>query len=116
MVNGKAAVAARAKARQAKAALDVERAVQDRLVLDAATEFYEAADALMAAREAVAAAEQQRAKSVTRLSELGQTDEQVATLCGVPVKEVRDLRRRLSTDASTAAPPADSSAQTVAAA
>lgn len=113
MVNGKAVVTARAKARQAKAALDVERAKQDRLVVDAATEFYEAVDALTAAREAVAAAEQQQTKSVTRLSELGQTDEQVATLCGVAVKEVRDLRRRPSADPSTAARADDSSAETV---
>lgn len=94
MVNGKSAVAARTKARQAKAALDAQRAEHDRLVVDAATEFYEAADALAAAQAAVAAAEQQRMRSVARLSQLGQTDDQVATLCDLPVKDVRELRRR----------------------
>lgn len=107
MVNGKAALTARTKARQAKASLDAERAEQDRLVVDAATEFYEAADAVTTAQAAQAEAEQQRTASVVRLVELGQSDNQVATLCDLTTKEVRDLRRRAASAATAAPSPAD---------
>ncbi|MFP5284074.1 MAG: hypothetical protein ACLGIF_11565 [Actinomycetes bacterium] len=93
MVKSQEALSARVRARRAKAELDARRAEQDRLTLDAATAFYEAAEALVAAQAAVAAADQRRAESVTRLAELGHGDEQIATLCGISVKDVRDLRR-----------------------
>lgn len=94
MVKASEAMSARARARQAKAELDAQRAEQDRLIVDAATEFYEAAEATAAAQAALVAAEQKQTEAVARLVELGQTDTQIATLCGLNVKEVRDLRRR----------------------
>ena len=93
MVKSADAVSARARARQAKAQLDAQRAEQDRLVLDATTAFYEAAEALAEARAAVATTEQQKAGSVAKLAGLGQTDDQIATLCGITAKEVREVRR-----------------------
>lgn len=87
-------MSARARARQAKAELDVQRAEQDRLIVDTATEFYEAAEALVAAQAAAVAAEESRSTAVARLVELGQTDTQIATLCGIAAKEVKELRRR----------------------
>lgn len=94
MVKASEAMSARARARQAKAELDAQRAEQDRLIVDKTTEFYEAAEALAAAQAAAAAAEQQRSTAVARLVEIGQTETQIATLCGLTAKEVRDLRRR----------------------
>lgn len=96
MVKASEALSARARARQAKAELDAQRAEQDRLIVDATTEFYEGAEALAAAQAAATAAEQMRSTAVARLKELGQTETQIATLCGLTVKEVRDLRRRAS--------------------
>lgn len=93
MVKGTAAVSARARAREAKAVLDARRAEQDRLVVDAATNFYEGAAALEVAQAAAAAAEQRRVAAVGVLAGLGQTDEQIGVLCGLDVKDVRDLRR-----------------------
>lgn len=94
MVKAAEALSARARARQAKAELDVQRAEQDRLIVDTATEFYEAEEALVAAQAAAAAAEQARSTAVARLVELGQTDTQIATLCGIAAKDVKELRRR----------------------
>jgi hypothetical protein len=93
MVKASEAMSARVRARQAKAQLDAQRAEQDRLIVDAATEFYEAGEALVAAQAGAVAAEERRTKSVARLLELGQTDDEVAVLCGIAVKEVRELRR-----------------------
>lgn len=93
MVKSAEAMSARARARQAKAQLDAQRAEQDRLVLDATTAFYEAVEALADARAAVVATEQRRAGSVAKLAGLGQTDDHIATLCGITAKEVRDARR-----------------------
>jgi cell division protein FtsL len=104
MVKASAAISARARARQAKAELDAQRAEEDRLIVDAATEFYEAAEALEAAQTAAAAAEQLRMRSVTRLVELGQSDTQISTLCGIAAKQVRDLRRSAAQASPTDAP------------
>lgn len=93
MVKAAEELTARARARQAKAQLDVQRAEQDRLIVDAATQFYEAAESLAVAQAAAAAAELARTTAVTRLVELGQTDTHIATLCGIGVKQVRELRR-----------------------
>src|SRR6478735_9578313 len=104
MVKASEAMSARARARQAKAELDAQRAEQDRLIVDAATEFYEAVEALVAAQAAAAAADEQRTASVGRLTELGQTDGQIATLCGLGIKEVRELRRRATPPSTKTAP------------
>src|SRR6478735_8524588 len=104
MVKASEAMSARARARQAKAELDAQRTEQDRLILNAATEFYEAAEALAAAQAAAVTAEQQETVSVARLVELGQTDTQIATLCGIGIKEVRELRRRATPTPTKPAP------------
>lgn len=122
MVKAAEAMSARARARQAKAELDVQRAEQDRLIVDTATEFYEAAEALVAAHAAAVAAEESRSTAVARLVELGQTDTQIATLCGIATKDVKELRRRAAaakqspkkapeTASVTAAPAAESAGQ-----
>lgn len=106
MVKGTAAVSARARARAAKAVLDARRAEQDRLVVDATTSFYEGVAALEAAQAALAAAEQQRAAAVGVLAGLGQSDEQIGVLCGLDVKDARDLRR-LAASGEEAVPAGD---------
>lgn len=98
MVKAAEAMSARARARQAKAALDAERAAQDRMIVDKTTNYYEAAEALEAAQVAVVAAEQTRQSAIWSLSELGQTDEQIAVLCGLTTKEVREVRRRVAAE------------------
>lgn len=114
MVKASEAMSARARARQAKAELDAQRAEQDRLIVDAATEFYEAAEALVAAHAAAFAAEESRTASVVRLVELGQTETQIATLCGIPAKEVRELRRRAAAAKQQKDAPAERLAATAA--
>ena len=98
MVKASEAMSARARARQAKAALDAERAEQDRMIVDTTTEYYEAEEALEAAQVAVRDAELTRQRAIWGLSELGQTDEQIAVLCGLTTKEVREVRRRVAAE------------------
>lgn len=93
MVKAQEAMSARARARKAKAELDAKRAERDRKIVDAATEFYEGAEAWDAAQAAVAAAERQRIEAVAKLVELGQTTDEIAALCGLGAKEVRELRK-----------------------
>lgn len=93
MVKTQDAMSARARARRAKAELDAQRAETDRQIVDAATEFYEGAEARDAALAAVTSAEQRQADAVAKLSQLGQSVDEIAALCGLTAKDVRELRK-----------------------
>lgn len=93
MVKTQDAMSARARARRAKAELDAQRAETDRQIVDAATEFYEGAEARHAALAAVTSAEQRQVDAVARLSQLGQSVDEIAALCGLTAKDVRELRK-----------------------
>ncbi len=95
-------MSARARARKAKAELDARRAEQDRRILDATTEFYDAAESRAAAQDSLAAAVDAQAASVSKLVELGQTIDEIAVLCGIPQKEVRELRKSRRAPATAA--------------
>lgn len=110
MVKAQEALSARARARRAKAELDAQRAETDRQIVDAATEFYEGAEARDAALAAVATAEQRRVDAVSRLSELGQSVNDIAALCGITVKDVRELKKAASGTKTVEDPPAESAA------
>lgn len=107
MVKASEALSARARARQAKAELDAQRVERDRLIVDATTAFYEADESLAKARAAAEMAEQQRAATVGQLFDLRQTEAEVATLCGLGIKEVRELRRKAAATKQSSATDAD---------
>lgn len=86
-------VAARERARLAKATLDVERAMREKKIEDAATAFYVADDARSAACQAVGRAEAAMGAAIADLVAQEETVPRIATLCGIDVAEVRRLRK-----------------------
>jgi len=69
--------------------------------VDVTTEFYDASESHAAAQEALVAARQAQAAAVAKLVELGQTTEEISVLCGITPKDVRELRRASSSRART---------------
>lgn len=105
-------VAARERARVAKAALDRRRVETDKAIVDATTDFYGAVDAVEEAQALVAAAEAEEVKAVARLAELGQSVSEISSLCGITETEVRALRRRAGRDSGSGDTPSGESSST----
>lgn len=89
---------ARARAREAKARLDAERASEEKRVEDLVTKWYVTQDEHEQAEQALAAAEAARASVVAQLLETQSVD-RVAGLCGLERGDVGRLRRRAAADA-----------------
>lgn len=90
----KAKVAAREKARQRRAELDVERARRDEAVENAAAGFYEAADERDALLTKVAAIEARMSTAIGELVELGEPADRICALLDIDGTELRRLRPR----------------------
>lgn len=86
-------VSARERARLAKAERDAKRIQQEKAVMAETQNYYTAEDAVEAARQAMAQAEQERAAAVAALAELGETVADIATLCGISASDVRALKK-----------------------
>ena len=100
MASAKRDVAARKRAREAKAGLDAQRAKRDELILGQTTAFYLAVDEAQDAREALEAAEVAKGTAVLALAELGQTLDEIAALCDLTVADVRGFKKARQVDAA----------------
>jgi hypothetical protein len=93
-------VDARRRAREAKAKLDAERAEHDRGLEQATTDYYLAhaeVERLQAELDTATAA---RDTHVRALLDLGETTDRVATLTGLPTRDVTAARRAAKTEQS----------------
>jgi hypothetical protein len=101
----------RERARQRRAELDAERARRDAAIEDAASSFFDAADArdeLMAKLDAI---DLDRALAIQTLVDLKETNPRIAQLLDIPAAEVRRLRELVAAPAGPRAndePAADS--------
>ena len=86
-------VAARERARAAKARLDAERAERDKLVEEAATEFYAAEGLMEDLEQQLEEARGSKAGAVVALGQLGEPVDRIAALCGISATEVRALKK-----------------------
>lgn len=93
MALSKAKIAARNRAREAKAKLDAERESRERKIEQVTTTFYLADGQADDARDALAAADAKRGGAVVELMDLEVATPEIAALCGIDVKEVRALAK-----------------------
>lgn len=102
-------VEARRRAREAKAALDAERAKRDAVIEEKTTAYYVAVGAIEDLQQQIAQAQAQADEAVRSLLEIGEPADRVATLTGLETKEVRRIRRSgsASGDAASGAQPAE---------
>ena len=88
-------VEARERARAAKARVDARRAARDEQITDAQTAYYLAVAERDEALDAVAAAEQDMASSISKLKDtLGVRLDEIADLCEITQAEARALSKR----------------------
>lgn len=91
-------VEARRRAREAKAALDAERAKRDAEIEELTTTYYVAVGSVEELREQIEQAQAKADEAVRSLLELGEPADRVATLTGLKTKEVRRIRREAASD------------------
>jgi hypothetical protein len=91
-------VDARRRAREAKARLDAERAEHDRKVEQATTDYYLAHAEVERLQGELEAATAARDAHVRALLDLGETTDRVATLTGLPTRDVAAARRAAKTE------------------
>lgn len=84
---------ARRRAREAKAALDAERAKRDAEIEEKTTAYYVAVGAIEDLQQQIVQAQEQADEAVRALLEIGEPADRVATLTGLGTKEVRRIRR-----------------------
>lgn len=101
-VKSSIAAAARDKARSAKAALDAQREEHDRLLEEAATEYYVAVQEAEDARSEVVAAEERQVQALRRLITAGENNETITALTGATKTTVRAARKWMPTTNGTA--------------
>ena len=93
MVNKQAQVAARKKAREAKARRDAAREAKEKRVTEANEAFYIACLEIDEAKEALDAATDRRNSAVRDLVALDQDDEAIAELTGLSVRDVAKIKK-----------------------
>ena len=94
MATSKAKIAARSRAREAKAKLDAAREARERTIEQVTTNYYLAAAEAADARDALVDADTKRGVAVVELLELDLPVDQIAALCDLEAKEVRALAKQ----------------------